>query len=169
MPETKEQKRVANEVRVISAVENQKGFVQEVDGYVYFQPPGGGLMSSGTLRVIADHLDRVNEQWNRTVEDEIGTSGEEATGRVPLPRSDMLRTGLMQLKGGMTAEQIDALIQGVVVAERMAHHYRGEVERQVFLLAKALMEMGRWSREDLWMTDLRGDRSLLSKYIPPEK
>lgn len=58
------------EKRLIELIEERNEFVTDVDGYLYWWPEGfNGHLSSYQLRAIADELDRINEPWNKQIDE----------------------------------------------------------------------------------------------------
>ena len=49
---------------ILEKIENNKEFVQDVDGFYYWWPEGlNGYLTPHALRWIADELDRRNKNW----------------------------------------------------------------------------------------------------------
>lgn len=60
--------------RFINSCEAKGEFISKADGYTYWAPSGyeHGILSSHSLRILADELDRRNKDWNETVKTELG-------------------------------------------------------------------------------------------------
>ncbi len=56
---------------IIAAIDKAGDFGPLDDGYIRFWIKDKGCLSSYDLRVIADELDRRNEQWDRQVQRDI--------------------------------------------------------------------------------------------------
>lgn len=57
-------------------------FVQDVDGYWYWEPGREGHWSAERLRMVAKNLDKINERWDEIVKREIGSQSD-AAGNAP--------------------------------------------------------------------------------------
>lgn len=66
MPSKREQFRQ----QVVKSVESD--FVAAEDGYFYWFPSPGGMMSEEALRVVADELQKRNAKWDAQVQRECG-------------------------------------------------------------------------------------------------
>ena len=56
--------------RVLHLANEREEFLPLEDGYCYWFPSAGnGGLSSADLRILAEELDRQNEQWNQGIED----------------------------------------------------------------------------------------------------
>lgn len=54
---------------VIMAVQTRGEIVTDCDGFAYWWPtPNKGHYAAHHLRAIADHLDKVNEDWQREID-----------------------------------------------------------------------------------------------------
>jgi hypothetical protein len=58
-------------LRVISVSRERGDFVQDVDGFFYFWPEEAteGYFSPHHLRWLADELDKLNEPWQKEIDD----------------------------------------------------------------------------------------------------
>ena len=52
---------------LIARVNDAGDFLHLEDGFLYFAPSGNGGLSAHNLRVIADYLDRQNEEWRKQI------------------------------------------------------------------------------------------------------
>jgi hypothetical protein len=44
-----------------------RSFYREVDGFMVYQPIGGGFLEAWHLRAIADYLDAENKEWEEQI------------------------------------------------------------------------------------------------------
>lgn len=61
--------------RVLESVEAD--IVAGDDGYYVYWPEGRGFLGADALRIIADELDRRNEEWHAQVVADLGAQREE--------------------------------------------------------------------------------------------
>ena len=52
----------------------KKNIVLDVDGFYYYWPDGNGHYAPHHLREIADELDRMNEPWEKQIEEYFNNS-----------------------------------------------------------------------------------------------
>jgi hypothetical protein len=61
--------------RVIAMSTERGDFVQDDSGYyVYWPDRVRGYVGAAELRIIADHLDAMNAEWDAQVQREVGTA-----------------------------------------------------------------------------------------------
>lgn len=53
---------------LIRQIDERDNFAPLEDGFIYWVPGGGGVLSSWMLRAIADELDKRNEKWESEIE-----------------------------------------------------------------------------------------------------
>jgi hypothetical protein len=53
----------------IEYLHREKKFLREVDGFYYYVEGKHGILEAWCLRVIADELDKLNESWNKQIDE----------------------------------------------------------------------------------------------------
>lgn len=63
--------------RVIRMSTESGDFIQGDDGYYVFWPEGfnRGALTPVDLRILADHIDRLNETWDRIIQSDPSIGG----------------------------------------------------------------------------------------------
>lgn len=59
--------------KLIKFIKNKepRSFYREVDGFMVYQPIGGGFLESWSLRAIADYLDEENKAWEEQIAEDL--------------------------------------------------------------------------------------------------
>lgn len=57
---------------VLASCQNHNAIAKEVDGFYYFIPSDKmGIMCPASMRIIADHIDKLNREWNEKIERDL--------------------------------------------------------------------------------------------------
>jgi hypothetical protein len=75
-------------------------------------------------------------------------------------RTTLIKEGLLQLPG-MTAARAEEKTANLRKAEEDMLQAAERVDREVTVLAAGLVSQGDWTEDEVWMTDLRGDRDIM--------
>jgi len=75
-------------------------------------------------------------------------------------RTTLIKEGLLQLPG-MTAARAEEKTTNLRKAEEDMLQAAERVDLEVMVLAAVLVSQGDWTEDEVWMTDLRGDRDIM--------